>query len=62
MGGHSFLDRCNHLHQSDKEEVSVLTADCCSPGEKLPLTGSLFLDVHLPGTSVYSTDTRKLTH
>lgn len=22
MGGHCFLDRCNHLRQSDKEEVS----------------------------------------
>lgn len=21
IGGHGFLDRCNHLHQSDKEEV-----------------------------------------
>lgn len=30
MGGHSFLDRCNHLHQSDKEEVPVflLFLDC----------------------------------
>lgn len=28
MGCHSFLDRCNHLRQSDKEEVSALTADC----------------------------------
>lgn len=27
MGGHCFLDRCNHLRQSDKEEVSVLLAD-----------------------------------
>ena len=23
VGGHCFLDRCNHLRQSDKEEVSV---------------------------------------
>ncbi|XP_077611961.1 myotubularin-related protein 12 isoform X2 [Crocuta crocuta] len=30
MGGHSFLDRCNHLRQSDKEEVPVflLFLDC----------------------------------
>lgn len=21
IGGHGFLDRCNHLHKSDKEEV-----------------------------------------
>lgn len=21
IGGHSFLDRCNHLHKSDKDEV-----------------------------------------
>lgn len=30
MGGHSFLDRCNHLHQSDKEEVPIflLFLDC----------------------------------
>lgn len=27
MGGHCFLDRCNHLRQSDKEEVSVLIAE-----------------------------------
>lgn len=27
MGGHCFLDRCNHLRQSDKEEVSVLGTD-----------------------------------
>lgn len=23
IGGHGFLDRCNHLHKSDKEEVWV---------------------------------------
>ncbi|XP_058420267.1 myotubularin-related protein 12 isoform X1 [Diceros bicornis minor] len=30
MGGHCFLDRCNHLRQSDKEEVPVflLFLDC----------------------------------
>ncbi|KAM4875857.1 myotubularin-related protein 12 isoform 1-T1 [Thomomys bottae] len=30
MGGHCFLDRCNHLHQNDKEEVPVflLFLDC----------------------------------
>lgn len=30
MGGHSFLDRCNHLRQNDKEEVPVflLFLDC----------------------------------
>lgn len=27
MGGHCFLDRCNHLRQSDKEEVSVLISE-----------------------------------
>ncbi|KAM9167922.1 myotubularin-related protein 12 [Mergus octosetaceus] len=30
IGGHGFLDRCNHLHQSDKEEAPVflLLLDC----------------------------------
>lgn len=23
IGGHGFLDRCNHLHKSDKEEVCL---------------------------------------
>lgn len=32
MGGHCFLDRCNHLRQSDKEEVSVLITDFQSWG------------------------------
>lgn len=38
MGGHCFLDRCNHLRQSDKEEVSVLIADLFSRGEKRPIS------------------------
>lgn len=36
MGGHCFLDRCNHLRQSDKEEVSVLGTDLCSLGHTEP--------------------------
>uniref|UniRef100_A0A2I3HWL8 Myotubularin-related protein 12 n=1 Tax=Nomascus leucogenys TaxID=61853 RepID=A0A2I3HWL8_NOMLE len=48
MGGHCFLDRCNHLRQNDKEEVSSLTADCQRKGMRfkhqrqlsLPLTQS----------------------
>ena len=38
MGGHCFLDRCNHLRQSDKEEVSVLIAGSASRGEKGPVS------------------------
>lgn len=36
MGGHCFLDRCNHLRQSDKEEVSVLGTDLGSLGHTEP--------------------------
>lgn len=41
MGGHCFLDRCNHLRQSDKEEVSVLIAGRAGRGEKGPASSSL---------------------
>lgn len=36
MGGHCFLDRCNHLRQSDKEEVSVVITEPFSPGQAEP--------------------------
>ena len=38
MGGHCFLDRCNHLRQSDKEEVSVLGADLGRSGTRSPVS------------------------
>lgn len=46
MGGHCFLDRCNHLRQSDKEEVSVrgalvpVRAGCCVRTRTGPLSGN----------------------
>lgn len=36
MGGHCFLDRCNHLRQSDKEEVSVVITEPFSPAQAEP--------------------------
>lgn len=47
VGGHCFLDRCNHLRQSDKEEVSVrgalvpVGAGCCARARAGPLRGRL---------------------
>lgn len=38
MGGHCFLDRCNHLRQSDKEEVSVLSAGLGRSGTRSPVS------------------------
>lgn len=42
-GGHCFLDRCNHLRQSDKEEVRVLA------GSPAPVFGAGLLRADVPG-------------